>query len=72
MAICQSGKGNLFTFMVVEAGPALRKLTLPTSEAAKLLEFLHMLGVSGATLFPGYGGAARGANERAFRKRLLS
>jgi hypothetical protein len=39
----------------------LWKITLPRSQAPKLLERCAKFGVSGATLFPGYDGAARSA-----------
>jgi hypothetical protein len=72
LAHCRSASGNMFTFMAVEAGPPLRKLTLPLTEAPQLFDHLSMLGVSGASLFPGFGGAARGAKEAETRKRLLA
>jgi hypothetical protein len=39
----------------------LWKITLPRSEAPKLLDRCAKFGVSGAVLFPGYDGAARSA-----------
>lgn len=43
---------------------ALRKLTLPYSEAPRLLRLLAREGISGATLYPGYAGAAKLTEER--------
>ena len=42
----------------------LRKMTLPTSEAGRLLRLLDQEGVSGTHLFPGVDGAVRGLRER--------
>jgi hypothetical protein len=42
----------------------LWKLTLPRSEAPRLLDRCAKFGVSGATLFPGYDGAAKSALNR--------
>jgi hypothetical protein len=67
---CSSVEGNVFTMMVLEAGPPLRKLTLPVAQAPRLLEHLDALGVSATTLFPGFEGAARGALERQLVNRL--
>jgi hypothetical protein len=67
---CKAADSNMFVTLTAAAGPPLRKLTLPCSEAPMLLEFLDALGVSGATMKPGFGGAADGAKERALRKRL--
>ena len=43
---------------------ALKKVTLPGSEAPTLLRELDSLKVNGATLFPGYLGASRAERER--------
>lgn len=43
----------------------LTKITLPYSEAPCLLRLLARENVSGATLYPGYGGAAKLTEERA-------
>jgi hypothetical protein len=43
---------------------ALMQLTLPHTEAPKLLRLLHRQGVSAATLFPGFSGAAMIVEER--------
>lgn len=42
----------------------LRKMTLPVSEAGRLLRLLDQEGVSGTHLFPGVDGAVRGLRER--------
>lgn len=39
--------------------PAFIKMTLPASEARKLLILCHDLGIKGSVLFPGYTGAAK-------------
>jgi hypothetical protein len=57
--------------MAIEAGPPLRKVTLPTAEAPRLLSLLSMMGISASNLLPGFGGAARGAMEKGLRDRLL-
>jgi hypothetical protein len=41
----------------------LMKVTLPWSEAKKALELCALYGITGATLFPDYYGAARGARD---------
>lgn len=46
---------------------ALKKFTLPASQAPHMLWYLAKHGVSGAHLFPGYAGAARGALELQWR-----
>lgn len=48
----------------LNAGHALTKVTLPSSEAPDLLRELHYSRVDGATLFPGYLGASRAERER--------
>lgn len=45
---------------------AIQKLTLPRSELNDLLELLDRRRINGATMFPGYDGAARAAKERGF------
>jgi hypothetical protein len=42
---------------------ALMKVTLPVSEAYKALRLCGLYGVTGAALFPGYGGAARATED---------
>ena len=42
-----------------ESRPVVRELTLPISEAPELLRILRGLGVSAATIFPGFDGVAR-------------
>jgi len=44
----------------------IRKVTLPRSEIAGLLQRLHRRRINGSTMFPGYSGAAKAAKERAF------
>lgn len=51
-----SGDGALYDERIL-------KLTLPWSEAPRLLELIDAVGVSGATLFPGFGGVTRGMQE---------
>lgn len=46
--------------------PVLRKLTLPISEAGKLLRLLNDDHVSATHLFPGIDGVARGLSERRY------
>lgn len=41
----------------------LRKLTLPFSEAPRLLYFCHQLGVSASVLFPGFEGVAKEVHD---------
>ena len=48
----------------------LVQLTLPVTEAPKLLRFLREEGVSGASLFPGFDGVARGIHEMEHFDRL--
>jgi hypothetical protein len=43
--------------------PPLLKVTLPVTEASAALELCSLYGVTGATLFPDYGGAARAAED---------
>lgn len=45
------------------AAPVLQKLTLPSSEAPKLLRLLARGRISGTTLFPGYSGVVMGIKE---------
>ena len=45
--------------------PLMRRLTLPRREAPKLLRLLAYEGVTGATMYPGFGGVARAMRERA-------
>lgn len=66
---CKKRTGNVFDMLIVMAGLPLRKFTLCTHEAPRLLELLGMMGVSGSTLFPGFSGAARGANEQVLQNR---
>ena len=42
----------------------MRKLVLPREAAKDLMRLLHVDGVSGLTMFPGYAGAARHVQER--------
>jgi hypothetical protein len=44
--------------------PALWRLTLPHSEAPRLLRLLALDGVSAATVYPGYAGVARSLEEQ--------
>lgn len=48
----------------LSAKSALQKLTLPGSQAAALMRELHDWRIDGASLFPGYAGAARAERER--------
>lgn len=43
--------------------PPLKKITLPISEAAKAFKLCALYGVTGATLFPDYYGAARATDD---------
>jgi hypothetical protein len=43
--------------------PVMRKLTLPHSEARRLLRLLALDGVNAATVFPGYGGVVASLEE---------
>lgn len=45
------------------AKPALRRFVMPASESRSLLKMLAREGISASTVFPGYDGAARGAEE---------
>lgn len=47
------------------SGPIFLKFTLPSEHATSLLQYLDQLGISSATLFPGYDGAARETMEKA-------
>jgi hypothetical protein len=49
---------------ILEAGRQLYVYTLPVEEAPALMWLLAKLGVSGATLFPGYDGIARALIDR--------
>ncbi|MEO8905410.1 MAG: hypothetical protein ABI488_23095 [Polyangiaceae bacterium] len=42
----------------------MRKLTLPRSAAKDLMRLLHIDGVSGMNMFPGFRGAAKHVQER--------
>lgn len=44
--------------------PVLQKITLPVTEAGKLLRLLHAEGVSGPSIYPGFRGASRWFDER--------
>jgi hypothetical protein len=50
---------------ITGGGPPLRRLTLPTTEAAKLLRLLSEEGIHGASMFPGHYGVVRAMRERA-------
>jgi hypothetical protein len=63
---------NIFTRQVRKEGTPLRKLTLPSSEAPRLLNLLQQIGVWGSTLWPGFDGAAKGVRENAMLKRLVN
>jgi len=63
-------EGNIFSYLAGVTAPHLRLLTLPTKEAPRLLDLLDMLGLSGATMRPGFDGAAAAVNEYALRERL--
>jgi len=63
---------NMFTYLALEAAPHLRLLTLPARAAPRLLDLLAMLGVSGATMWPGFDGAAAAVNEYAITQRLMN
>ena len=43
--------------------PPLLKVTLPLTEASAALKLCSLYGVTGATLFPDYSGAARAAED---------
>ena len=45
-------------------GPLLRRLTLPHTEAPKLLRLLSHEGITAATMFPGADGVVKGMQER--------
>ena len=51
--------------------PFLIKVTLPIRFAAHLHQRCERFGISAATIFPGYDGAARAANESYFAEALL-
>ncbi|WP_437333591.1 FRG domain-containing protein [Sorangium sp. So ce394] len=61
------GLERVFAHMKQKVGraPALRRLTLPTIEAPKLLRLLHEEGIDGASMFPGPDGVVRLMRERA-------
>ena len=44
--------------------PIVYHFTLPASKAARLLWLIAKEGITAATLFPGYGGAARAVKEK--------
>jgi hypothetical protein len=46
--------------------PVLRRLTLPITEAPRLLRLLAQDDISGQVLFPGFDGAVRGLKEKMF------
>lgn len=48
---------------LANAGQFLKKITLPVSEVPSLLEYCKKVGVSSATMFPGYEGAAKYAKD---------
>ena len=43
--------------------PPLKKVTLPISEAPAALKLCSLYGVTGATMFPDYGGATRATED---------
>jgi hypothetical protein len=47
-------------------GPWLRKMTLPHSEAPKLLRLLDRFNINASTIYPGYDGVVASIKEREF------
>ncbi len=55
---------QILAFYVVDASaPLLRELSLPIAEAPTLLALLRELGVSAATIYPGFDGVGRDVAE---------
>lgn len=50
----------------IQPRPIIQRLTLPQALAGALLNNLHVEGVSGATMFPGYDGTVRRLQEEKF------
>jgi hypothetical protein len=51
------------------SGPVMRRLTAPRDTAGQLLFALHLLGVDGSTMYPGYDGVVRAMQEEPFWRR---
>lgn len=64
-------KPNIKNFADTSWQPFLIKVTLPIRFAADLHRRCEQFGVSAATIFPGYDGAARAANESYLAEALL-
>lgn len=50
-------------FIALPLPPPLKKVTLPISEAPAALKLCSLYGVTGATMFPDYGGATRATED---------